>query len=1285
MTLLAPLPPGLKAGFKTFQSASIYLSLISQNLRFILAGFLILACFKLQSQSQLQSSLLKEVLHHSPNVSSLGKFGEVPVGYYTGVPNISVPIYEAISGPLKVPISLNYHAGGVKVEEVASDVGLSWALQAGGIISRSVRGIPDRNGTWGDNVASPDRVESNMPSPSVNYLKGIENGLLDGEADIYYFNFNGRSGKFILDQNGSTHIIPKANLLIAKIPFVSTGWKIVDENGTQYLFEKSEQTVEDFTESSWVLTKIISNDGKHSITFTYELGFISYEAIVGETGGFTLNSMGGCLPGAPGVQLANVSTISQRLRRIDFEAGYLQLNYFTERCDVLGDKALDEIVLYTKESKLIKKFILDHSYFGEHSMCHESQAPKKRLKLNSVTEVTPEETKPPYIFGYDESIPFPSRLSLAQDHWGYFNNEYTNKTLIPGGINGPLYNYNGAIRRANPASAQIGILKSIQYPTGGSTNFEYQNNTVGYSGIEPASYYYRSLQYVFPDPGSPVVNGETQLNVTPLVIPPGGAMISEFIVTGLDVSPWPTCDIASVYLTMNGTPHGTPLQTTEGSNLFNGFLSEGTYGLTMILDCPSDVVMPAFRVTIRVRIPDNQTNYNIPAGGIRITRIEDVPGDGGAPVVREFKYNQEGDLNSSSGVLINIPIYTSNLWVKSEVDGANQECLYLIATSQSKVPLATTSGSYVGYTFVTEVFSNGAENRYTYLNFQGSHYSIPPFAPLDIDDWKRGFLLNSKSYSKVGNQPLLVKELSNTFTEFGESSVYGIKVGRTVQNIGEGGIPLDDDGPDVFAFYETRNLFFGLGSTIEKVYPEPGNQTKVIETKKEYTYHPDHFQLIEEKETYNNGTGGKEVKVAFRKYPSDYAFTPSDPVVGDALGVKKLVNKLQEVHAVGIPVEQYVVKQHLNAQDQITNERVVSGALTTFKPGEPYPDQVYQLRTNQPVPLSDFNASTVTNNSFQKSPLYEPAIKFLAYDSKGNLLAQQNTNDVPITYLYGYDNTRPVAEVKNAIDASGTAQFPFQDYGSVQITGYLADTPLLPSFEINTGQQLISVTVGLLSNVPNPPANPLVNLILKKADGTIVSGINCEWGQHTHSILLNPGVYQWYYSTGDIAFEPGFAIDLNVSNSYITRKTGSRIFYTSFEEDGNYQQQYYTGEKAWQGEYTVYLPAQNGNYKLTYMKWVGGNPGNWEYVTQDISVTSGTVQKLTIGDTGSVIDEVRLYPAGALMTTYSYKLEFGLTAAADPNCIVTYYDYDSFGRLKHLRDYKRNIVKSYEYHYRGQY
>ena len=53
--------------------------------------------------------------------------------------------------------------------------------------------------------------------------------------------------------------------------------------------------------------------------------------------------------------------------------------------------------------------------------------------------------------------------------------------------------------------------------------------------------------------------------------------------------------------------------------------------------------------------------------------------------------------------------------------------------------------------------------------------------------------------------------------------------------------------------------------------------------------------------------------------------------------------------------------------------------------------------------------------------------------------------------------------------------------------------------------------------------------------------------------------------------------------------------------------------------------------------------------------------------------------AKALVTTYTYSTIFGMTSMVDAAGTITYYDYDSHGRLQDVRDANNNIVKRYSY------
>ena len=71
---------------------------------------------------------------------------------------------------------------------------------------------------------------------------------------------------------------------------------------------------------------------------------------------------------------------------------------------------------------------------------------------------------------------------------------------------------------------------------------------------------------------------------------------------------------------------------------------------------------------------------------------------------------------------------------------------------------------------------------------------------------------------------------------------------------------------------------------------------------------------------------------------------------------------------------------------------------------------------------------------------------------------------------------------------------------------------------------------------------------------------------------------------------------------------------------------------------------------------------------------------VTVSGTGR-IDELRLYPVGSYMTTFTHQPLVGLSSRNEPNNQITYYEYDGFKRMKLLRDGDRNIVKQLAYAY----
>ncbi len=90
-----------------------------------------------------------DVLPPVGTAGELSKYGDIPVDLSSGMVSVGIPLGTATGRQLNVPITLSYHGGGIKVDQVASWVGTGWSLQAGGVITRSVKGIPDETTTNG--------------------------------------------------------------------------------------------------------------------------------------------------------------------------------------------------------------------------------------------------------------------------------------------------------------------------------------------------------------------------------------------------------------------------------------------------------------------------------------------------------------------------------------------------------------------------------------------------------------------------------------------------------------------------------------------------------------------------------------------------------------------------------------------------------------------------------------------------------------------------------------------------------------------------------------------------------------------------------------------------------------------------------------------------------------------------------------------------------------------------------------------------------------------------------
>lgn len=440
-----------------------------------------------------QNSLAPKVIPPSPEAGNLGKYGDFPVGYYTGVPSISLPLYQIKVRDVAVPISLDYHASGIRVNDEASWVGLGWALSAGGVITRTVMGEDDFKNVSGQsyfNASAPNcpTVALNSPADEASFLAGntffgtgcqvsfkapnvtpsptvlnltsfislSSSPQIDFQPDQYSFNFLGQSGKFMLDRNKQAILVKQEKIRI-RYDEPNGQWIVTTIDGQTYYFGKAEEYkgLESSpgtgapVKTAWYLTKIVSTQGEE-VSFVYQTQAgqeMRSEIAIGDVINWTTYNLGdnaaSCPTapyGGPSLEPRKLYTI-QTLKEINFKFGKVVFEADENRPDVEWGKKLNAIRIFRKladgsfEATPWREIAFGYDYFvGSNGRPFAPTLGTKqtnRLKLLNITQRAPGEQDIKTSFAYYEGTEneMPSKVTFARDLWGFYNGKITNNTL----------------------------------------------------------------------------------------------------------------------------------------------------------------------------------------------------------------------------------------------------------------------------------------------------------------------------------------------------------------------------------------------------------------------------------------------------------------------------------------------------------------------------------------------------------------------------------------------------------------------------------------------------------------------------------------------------------------------------------------------------------------------------------------------------------------------------------------------------------------------------------------
>ncbi|MFS4469602.1 RHS repeat domain-containing protein [Maribacter sp. 2210JD10-5] len=1273
-------------------------------MKYLLLIIIVLSSVRI-SNAQLNSTDLAPA---NPDVAALTKFVVTPVNKYTGIPSIGIPLYTVNVDNVSLPISIDYHAGGIMVNEEASSVGLGWALNAGGVITRTIamnddydvgRLFPDapdvvnpRDG-FVDSDGDCNFLVNGVPTyvRNVGPSEGTNDGWEpDSVPDTYYYNFAGYSGSFMRDEDGTIKELSNKTDLIIYID--EGGGSIRTPDGATYEFTQKQFTYPTGgvlgVVQSWYLTKITSNVGAE-ITFEYMADgrisripsfFQSYTAYTG-----TLDT-------TPAIwnQVGPITQTDQvLLKKITAPNIKIEFDYSVdgEREDIKNSHSLNAVKVYDcleKDNnsncinqKLVKNYDLVYSYFGNNTdpslftsqynlnkgdyadFVNANSDPsavadwssfidgsflgsdiRLRLKLDSIIE---DDIKP-YSFVYNESSEYPTKTTLSQDYWGFYNGVFNPSIFIPDITSIYAPGAKPAKRYPVQKHAKIFSLNRINYPTGGYKKIDLELNTYDqqsipgpYGNSHPFSVDPTTDGFKFPsihsgnlasDSGPDDIQEMTiDFNFAEL----GGTSDGYFNITA---------DFVVMNLTENRQYQFSPARvwlTDENNNLIdgiNGFNRYFTSSVTSEPLLPPENGILARKFTKRI-FADHNITYRLHASwgssayvgdvsvraewirsahslpfssgaGLRVKSIAEFDSDNREELRSDYNYHTKlsSGHERSNGNLFYYPRYRTDALSLAKELTPYLANLYadqhpLLAKSESLNPLLKETGGFVGYTKVDvkKVSRSGEDNGLSEYYY---HCSVPQkeFSPehrrfynnmdfvYDFPEIKyphNGLLSKEIHYDNNGK---LVRKIENDY------QINGVHFPSDV-NLSDYRIPLSTPLLSI----DYKEIF--------------DNADYILGWK---TYHAPIPPL---------GTTGDRINGNVRR------------VLGNrtGIGIYSLaeLDEYRDNHNDNNPPQPWIY--HSDGPNHIANyeeyfDFICGPAYFKFRYHPYYSHVVQPSATREFVYDSNGENPVVSvNKFFYDSPNHLQRTGTELIDSEGNTIK---------TKIYYPDD---IDGVNGLVEGGTLSTEAYNAIGKMKRNG--------ESKRVGTPIQTVTELNGEKS----------------------IKRINFEdWGPNSNNDDAIISVKTIQTSKGANSLE-------------------DRVVYHEYDDEGNPLEV----SKA-DGVHLVYVWGYNYEYPIAKIENATFEEGFPTTITtqqqglidQVVANSELDIDKNSEETLIAALETLREGFPQAMVTTYTYDLLVGVTSITDPRGYTMYYAYDDLNRLKEVRDGNGDLVTDYEYRYKGQ-
>lgn len=951
-----------------------------KHLDIILIGVCILLVSRTNGYTQ-ESYYTQTKNLQAPSVATFNTYGNIPANLYTGVPNISIPLFDVEEDGISVSFSLSYNPHNVKPNVHPGETGLGWNLLGGGNITRSVKGSNFDENSYIDPVSGK--------KVTLGYL-GTEHRLADNwwtyETNTKYKNWKWNSTDRLKSEYADYHGENVHDCSPDKFSF-----NFLNYSGSFYRDHLGNWVVDSETPFQVSHTLMINRDTRATISEALKNGYMVYKDIMLATNtllGFTLTAPDGTIFEFGG----NVNAIDYSLSYFN-QRSYRNLPiattwHLTKIYPPHSTKDSPSIEFIYKEAPPVIEGNVDF-WMQTNLFLTENKGMGFQLILPVSLSEVKNKTMTVLKFAYAES----KQLGYKEIYYKEFGERFVDQdirlnivTYGPDDDNRFFY-----LKRLSDLKwQQLSYIENcIDRGMQTRFNFYYTSNTAERlkllklskisTGYVSESYNFAYNEQKLPDYLSGHYDYLGFYNGRDF----SQTFISDFYDYGGKEKMKKNADTFHSLRFPNAK-----FATAEMLNK----ITYPTKGYS-VLEFEGNLVKGAVSLD-RTKI-DSWSHYG---GGVRIKKITNFLDDGTFATSKYFYYVENFDTSrigdykeenqNPSGILGFTPKY---YW---EID--NYAILASGCTNQAYA--AINEGHFIGYSEVTECEEDavGKINGYTtykYTNFSDFFDYSPitkvekntsPQTPFSSRGKMRGKLKSKEIYDAASK------------LKYGQYYAYGNTTEKTVRDLSyytlkrgsQGGYVREGLGGSYY-HYIFNNL---LTSETEKTITDYG----VVEKTKNYTYNEDNLLKTEE----STSSLGKKVKIQ-KKYSGDLFRENSN------YESHYIFNQMKVRNMNSYPIEEITL-----IDNQVVKGQVIDYAPLTYSGGI-YPSRIYEFESETPINVGIYKSATIVGNN-------------LVIDSR-NKLSQLNssyyakpipeyieTSSSKTVYLWSYSERYIIAKIENA-------------------------------------------------------------------------------------------------------------------------------------------------------------------------------------------------------------------------------------------------------------------------------